>query len=104
MGTTVHGQCSTLTNRPAEVCTRCICLHIFAPAGSAGGAPLPTAYRLAAHLLIYAASSPTQTSLTNSQKSWSGFKQHFAAITSRKRLLRSLPGNAHCLVLLDSCV
>ena len=82
----------------------CICLHIFAPAGSAGGAPLPTAYRLAAHLLIYAASSPTQTSLTNSQKSWSGFKQHFAAITSRKRLLRSLPGNAHCLVLLDSCV
>src|SRR5215467_4621974 len=34
------------------------------------------------HLLIYAASSPTQTSLTNSQKSWSGFKQHFAAITA----------------------
>jgi len=58
--------------------------------------------KLAAHLLIYAACSPTQTSiLTNSQISWSGYKQHFAATTSRKRLLRGLPGNANRFVLLS---
>jgi hypothetical protein len=73
----------------------------LAPAGSPGGPPLPSAYReIGGAFLICVACSPTPTSiLTDSQKSWSGYEQHLAATTSRKRLLRGLRGNTNRLVL-----
>ena len=46
----------------------------------------PHIEKLAEHLLIYVAYSTTQASiLTNSQKSWSGYRQHLAATISHKR-------------------
>jgi len=76
----------------------------FAPAGSAGVPPVPSPYREIGgapfDFLIYAACSPMPTSiLTNSRKSWSGYKQHFAVTTSRKHPLLNLRGNADRPVL-----